>query len=614
MGPGDGRIESHRVKRRGRHATFPAPGDGGQETEQPTLAQESPWRFSIVVDGGATKTFDLSEWGQPAFTATVVPRLIEIVRRMGPAPLGSTVTGKILNLRRFWRFLAEHRYRLCDITEVTADMLDRYEDWLEQNTRNATHHRQILSPLIHVLRVAIELESERFAVSLMARIKYLSRVALSEIRPRDAYSGAVTASLRAAARTQIEEAQGRIVLAADFAERPPMIEAHPALHAVYDETIAVIRRDGWISSSHPSFSCLASRALRRFAGGIAHDSLHSRYYLTRVDMAGFLILLSLETGMEIECLCELKADCLRNPSRGYVEIEYRKRRAHGMQWKRLRVRDGASSTPGAIIRALIELTARARTHLDSDMLFAWWNGYRLVTRARKVAVAAMFVARHELVDDDGKPLHLVLPRLRKTQKAEHYIRTEGQLEAFATGHTIAVAARHYAEIPALRHIHEQTVADAFQDALNVALKPRLVCPQEELATITSTVDGPPVVTSNVLSGEQDVWLASCSDFSNSPFGSSDGGCATPFWGCLECANAVITARKLPALIAFDTFIVEQRTGMTEQEWRVKFGRAHHRISRQIIPAFPDAVVAEARLLAATEGSDLLYMPPEIAAT
>jgi len=243
--------------------------------------------------------------------------------------------------------------------------------------------------------------------------------------------------------------------------------------------------------------------------------LHGRVYLTRVDIAGFLVLLSLETGMEIECLAISKPIACAICSRGYVEIEYRKRRAHSAQWKRLRVRDGASSTPGGLVRLLIKLTARARIRLATDQLFAWWNGYRLVAHARLSALATMFVARHGLVGDDGQALHLVLPRSRKTQKAEHYIRTKGQLEVFATGHTIAVAARHYADIPALRHIHEQTVADAFQDALEAALRPKLVRPGDEPAALTgctAETAGPSTVTPAMLGGEQDVWLASCSNF------------------------------------------------------------------------------------------------------
>ena len=104
-----------------------------------------------------------------------------------------------------------------------------------------------------------------------------------------------------------------------------------------------------------------------------------------------------------------------------------------------------------------------------------------------------FVARHELVGDDGHPLHLELSRLRKTQKAERYLRTQGQLDDFAVGHTVAVAARHYANIPALRHVHERTIADALQDALESALKMTLLPPvMEEAARVRPEAAGLPV--------------------------------------------------------------------------------------------------------------------------
>jgi hypothetical protein len=98
----------------------------------------------------------------------------------------------------------------------------------------------------------------------------------------------------------------------------------------------------------------------------------------------------------------------------------------------------------------------------------------------------------------------------------------------------------------------------------------------------------------LLSGKQDVWLASCAGFTNSPFAAEGEPCPEPFWGCLECRNAVITARKLPAIIAFLDFIVARRAEMTEADWWLKFGRAWSRITQQILPAFSDAVVANAR--------------------
>jgi hypothetical protein len=41
-------------------------------------------------------------------------------------------------------------------------------------------------------------------------------------------------------------------------------------------------------------------------------------------------------------------------------------------------------------------------------------------------------------------------------------------------------------------------------------------------------------------------------------------------------------------------MISRRAEMTENDWRAKFGRAFARITQQILPAFPELVVAEAR--------------------
>ena len=69
---------------------------------------------------------------------------------------------------------------------------------------------------------------------------------------------------------------------------------------------------------------------------------------------------------------------------------------------------------------------------------------------------------------------------------------------------------------------------------------------------------PPAEVIAFLDGAQDLWLASCSGFYASPFGKKGQACPVPFWGCLDCGNAVITSRKLPSLIAFLEFMVAQR--------------------------------------------------------
>jgi hypothetical protein len=380
----------------------------------------------------------------------------------------------------------------------------------------------------------------------------------------------------------------------------------------------VIAKNGAISTRSREFRLLKCGLQNNKLPNLTSEMLHGALFLTRFDLLGFLILLSLETGLEIECLIGLSADCLQNPSRGYVDIEYFKRRAAGEEWKRLRVRDGGSTTPGGLIRVALKITERARHHLATDKLWAWWDGYKLQTGRPQQGAIKSYVAHHGLKGDDGLSFHLELSKLRKTHKAERYLRTQGQLDDFAVGHSIPVAANHYADIPSLRNVHERTVADALQDALGATFKPTIVLPSmEKVARMKPRAGDLPPVANHIpssLDSDEDVWLASCRGFYTSPFGSTSEPCPTPFWGCLECKNAVISARKLPALIAFDMFMVGQRAVMDGDAWAARFGTAHYRIAEQILPAFPPLVVTEARAAAADAGSSLLYLPPEAQAS
>lgn len=263
------------------------------------------------------------------------------------------------------------------------------------------------------------------------------------------------------------------------------------------------------------------------------------------------------------------------------------------------MRDGASTTPGGIIRTLVELTAAARKQRPTESLWLHFHAGRFRDRVfHPQDTIDNWVARHGIVDDDRRPLHLLLSRLRKSHKALWYAKTQGDLARFAIGHTPEIAARHYADLPSLRHLHEQTIADGLNDALLSALAPRIITPKEEACTredpAALQLPVPAAKVRVLMSGKEDVWLTSCSGFLTSPFAAAGEPCPQPFWGCLECRNAVITARKLPALIAFLDFIVGRRAEMAEADWRAKFGRAFARITQQILPAFPDAVVAEAQ--------------------
>ncbi len=466
------------------------------------------------------------------------------------------------------------------------------------------HRHTVLAKAILALR---SIDADRPGVldeGLCRRLTYTSAQSAGRSRPRDAYSPFVARQLRDAARADIGKILRRI-------GRPPDKAGDASLRSATADVEARIAAQGRISNSDLAYKRLYFMRLRRgLPVSTMADDVHSRHHLRAADIPSLLTFLSLETGLEIECCKTLTIDCLRNPGFGTVEIAYIKCRARGAQHKVLRVRDGGIGTPGGLIRKLIEVTAFARRFVPTDCLWIYYYTGRTQLRAgiaHPQELIDRWVESRGIVDDDGQPLRLILSRLRKTHKALWYLKTDGHMARFAIGHTPEIAARHYADIPSLRPLHEATVADALSGVVTAA-EPIILSPDDEARWLQGTdvsmeTDDLPAL----LNGDQDVWLAACSGFHNSPFGEAGSPCPQPFWGCLECRNAIITVRKLPAILAFLSFIEGERAGLSAADWSIKFGRAHARITQQILPVFSEGLIAQARSEADEQS---LYLPPE----
>jgi hypothetical protein len=603
------------VRRPGRRALFP---EALPDPEGEAAAAIASLRFTVTL-ADRSKTIDLTTLsGRKALARTLAGALWRACQVGGPAGSVSTAYAYANALKTFWRYLDSVGSHVARLSDVSAVCIDAFDAWMEESGWHPNHRLHRMSKVLNLLRLAEAAEPGHLPPDASRRLMYTSDRPGVRARPRDAYGDDVAAALRNAARTDL----AKIIRRFAEADRIPTVEdadRSKALAAAHNQVMEVIDAEGVVGHRHPLFKRLYT--LRREDGlpndRLIHD-LHGRRHLLAADLVQLIVLLSLDTGLEIEAIKDLRADCLKNPAGGYVEIEYCKRRARGAEWKRLRVRDGGSSTPGGLIRKVLQWTGPARSRLGADTLWVHCAWGRLTPRVLSMKEpAAAWTGRHGLLDERGQLLRLNLTRLRKTHKAAWYRRTGGQLDRFAVGHTVAVAADHYADIPALRHLHEATVADAMSDALDAAMRPCVLSSEEEAAVRADPeqATGLPVVgtaaLNALLGGDQDVWLASCAGFYHSPFGAQGEACPSPFWGCLECSNAVITTRKLPALLAFLTFIRAQRQVLSEGDWITKFGRVHARIADQILPRFADAEIEEARRMAASDA--LLYLPPEAGA-
>jgi hypothetical protein len=456
------------------------------------------------------------------------------------------------------------------------------------------------------------------------RLRWVSDGEEGTATPRDAYSDRVVAGLKAACRADLRATVQRLT-----------VEGPTLLAQGGDPRVG-----GWDNAANILWEIaqrgiLSTRELQAQAGdGVARrrrvGPLHHLLYPSQRDLLAILILFSLETGMELECAKTLAVDCLKNSNRGYIEVDHLKRRAHGREWRRLRVRDGSDATPGGLLRLAMRLTQRIRGAMAGDArLWLHYSGgafcrSSFVSQGKAPGLqrgahragwhlAQRFVADHDLRDDDGGPLRLELVRLRKTHAAVRYRRVGGRLPAFVVGHSPDVAARHYGDIPALRPTHEQAIADGLTDALDAALSCTVVPPEREAlvaadpARAPAVLGVPPAQASALLAGEHDLWLCACRDFFASPFGSAGQACPVPFWGCLDCKNAVVTGRKLPQILALLNHLERERERLDAAEWATLYGRSRERIVGQILPAFPEDMVLAARAVAEAE-ADLLYLP------
>lgn len=573
-----------------------------------TSAEVVGLRFTINPQAGGAALVDFRPLRPRSLALACAKALRSLAAPGGTLSVRTSVMAYANSIRRFFRYL-DADARISRPEDLRSAHIDGFENWMEGHGLSRIHLFTVLVKVIATLREIVSDSPEVFCEELRDRLSYVSSKPFERSAPRDAYSPFVAQALRQAARADVENLFRRLTTSHHT-------EVDASLQRASKAVDAVIQVKGTIRHDHPLYKSLFfMRARRQLGVSTLITLLHGRHYLLASDLTPLLVLLSLETGLELECCKALTIDCLRNASGGTVEITYLKRRAHGAEHKTLHVRDGGAGTPGGLIRRLIDATARARSFSGGDSLWVYFCTGRLRAGAKHSQEHVdAWVAKHRLVDDGGKPLRLLLSRLRKTHKALWYRKTEGHMARFAVGHTAEVAARYYADIPSLAPLHEAAVEDGLQDALNAAHSPVILTPRQEAQrgqTVQSIgASGIAVGTPNA--DGQDVWLASCSGFYRSPFGAAGEPCPQPFWGCLECGNAVITARKLPAILSFLDFICTQRAGLSEDDWKAKFCRVHARITTQVLPKFSRAVIAAARQTATTSGL-AMYLPPEAVA-
>ncbi|MER6170692.1 hypothetical protein [Streptosporangium sp. NPDC001681] len=598
-------------RRRGRWARLP---DVEETPAAPAgVPQLGPVIFTLRYDGH-DHGVDFSDLPCPRLVRVLAEGVKAYAGEGGTITTWNSVAHVLSALRMFVSFVAraEHDDDLV-AADLEPDHVDAFEQALLVKYGAASPQPNVVaSAMIRVLRHAHLASPEAFEADLVERIGFGARVSSRSPKPVNAYSPRVFEAIRDAALADVAAAGKRMTEG----------EALAATGQDPDEVGWGRLEDVlWLVANRRPLQEADTRhrgsayQLGHVFGGVR--ACNRRLYLAIHDLLPFVVAVICLTGMESESVKRLRASCLVSPARGFVSIQYVKRRAKGREVKQLRVSDGGTlKQPGGLLRLALRLTERARARIGSDYL--WCYHGQAGTRAafdRHLGILAFhtdgWMASHgldKLTDFDGTSVRLDMRRLRKSFKSQQYLKAAGVLADFTQGHTPDVAARHYADIEAHEEIHDLALEAGLHEALEVSL-PAPVVLDEDGGRLDEGEPLPPEQVRAALSGESDVFLASCRDFYDSPFGSKGKACPVALWGCLECPNAVFTARHLPQVLTFLDFIERQRDELPVAEWNLRYGLAWQRIVHGVRNRFRSDQISTAWAIAEGGGAHLL-LPPE----
>lgn len=437
-------------------------------------------------------------------------------------------------------------------------------------------------------------------------------------RPRRPYSAGETRRLVEACTATIEAAEAAMAEAADLAAGG----ADPADAGWKDRANLA-----WLLDRHGphTVAALAERVgghRRVVAVSATLSGLHEVLYPTNDAALAFRVLLGLQTGICPEGVDALQADCVEWIGAGEARISWFKARGGGRQNQVFASRGPWS--PGRLIERWLAFSGRARCFApDPSALWLFSDGAHL--RIHKPGfwpeIRDAFVARHQLLCDDGTPLPIRFGMLRATYFARHDRAWNGALR-IDTNHSSAVEGDHYlAQTRAIEPI-EATIEAAQRDALRrastavltVLTRDALAELQADPVVAADRLEMTKAASAQLLAGERDVFASACKDFYNSPHGNPGEPCPVPVWTCLCCPLAVFTPSKLPNLLRLRDHLARQWQSLPATEWMAMYGPANVRLERDILPKFGAAVIEAAREVTAEDRDGAVYLRPEEHAT
>ncbi|MES2042165.1 MAG: hypothetical protein V4495_30500 [Pseudomonadota bacterium] len=343
-------------------------------------------------------------------------------------------------------------------------------------------------------------------------------------------------------------------------------------------------------------------------------------YLQTFDIAPFIVLFSLKTGLNAESILTLERDCLQGSEGHMTWVKYKKSRGSHEVLVRKFSHRGANS-PVGLIKIVLQLTQELVALVAPDLQKYLWLSHRVMQGKRRYSGNEFtnkidiinnshlkmlinggvvrgirrlgFLEKHNIRGRDGEILRFSFLIARKTEASTAYLK-HGNLANVSKKilkhhgkEALNTTAIHYLSNDATHHVHNVAVRNAQDKAVSDARVSVIVNDRPDKLEIKKLSKDLRVTEKKVIAivnGEQDVFIASCKDFYNKPGGKPDTACDDP-WTCFGCSNGLWTSRILPRVIKFLWFMDEQRKLLAHADWVIKFGVPYGAITQQILPRF-----------------------------
>lgn len=585
---------------------------GVQKPEEASAHTLPTLLVALPPRNGRPRAADLTGYPDTPFVRDVADAL----RRAVQGVSGATARQRVDCTKHFLSW-CRARAAAMSVETLTPQDIDAFVSARMSATALRGRRAQAAATL-HVLK---HLPEARLPAKTRDRLDYVSTQRRAASTPRPAYDAAYLARLRAACTADIAKVVERLVTEADALlaggvdprEAPP--ESVPSWARIQPAWKVAANLAVYAAASGP----LERRTLANRFGvlpfnlaqyGVNPNAVNAALYPSADDAVPFFLRFLDLTGISPAEGAGLRWDDIQW-SKHSILVHTRKPRA-GRPMLPRRFRDGNRSTPGHVLRLWRSASARLSSASGDDRVFiALVSPLRpgstactpfVTTEARSAKLMARFSKRHGL-SENVQPA-----RLRKTEVATRYVKRGGSLRDVAQDHSERVAYKHYLVDPSLQPLHEATVAEGIQDALDAVLTAATIVGNHGESADSGADEGE---SSETLTADHDVGLVQCRDVRQPPWRPQGEVCGEAVFGvCVTCRNAVITSRKLPNILSYLDQMLAARALLSPSEWEIAHGR-HTRVIREaILPRFTHSVVQEAYAIARSE-SALPYLAPEL---